>query len=274
MKPPTFLESTRWTAEHWEDGQLIHRLGRVGNELVAEWAGLAWLRASRDGSSYELVADPTIDPFGLEKLKNGAVSALLHQLRGGIALHASSVALNGKAVACTAGSGFGKSSTAAAFCARRGGELLADDMTQLEFSSEGIAVLPSERHHVLTEESCRVLGFQPLSGHTFDEEETKCGVVPARVAEGLVPLAAIIKLEWSDTFRLARIRGHDVLAALLPSVSRFVLDEQEAQLTEFRRLERLVGGVPIYVLARPRDFGRLEATLDLLEAITRGDPVE
>ena len=61
-------------------------------------------------------------------------------------------------------------------------------VTQLEFSGDRIAVLPSERYHVLNEESCRVFGMEPVLGHTFHEDSTKCGVTPMRVVETLVPL--------------------------------------------------------------------------------------
>src|SRR3569623_1241995 len=78
----------------------------------------------------EIIADllPHADAGAVRTLLAGRLMGYLLRQRGYLALHASAIALHGRAARFLGESGAGKSTTAAAFHARRGCQVLADDV--------------------------------------------------------------------------------------------------------------------------------------------------
>ena len=77
----------------------------------------------------EIIADPRprVDPLVLRVLLMGRVMAFLLRQRGWLSLHACGVVVDGMGVLFVAPSGEGKSTTAAAFCAK-GHRVVTDDL--------------------------------------------------------------------------------------------------------------------------------------------------
>lgn len=248
------MSDLRWIAEHHQDGVLLGRVGRVGPLLVAEWTGIARLSATREGELVSFEAEPTADPRHVEKIRCGSAELLLRHLRGRICLHGSSAALGDRAAVFIGSAGAGKSTLAAALC-RRGAALLGDDAVALEASPSGYTIPALERAHWLDAAACEALGAESCPRAVPGEKariETRRGVERAR-------LVAIVDLVFDDRgSSLVRLTGVEALAVLLSQVVRFVVDEPEASRREMDALAELVGRVPIYRLARTRDFGRIE----------------
>lgn len=255
---------TRWLAEYGDDGNVAFRIGRDGETFVAEWIGLATLVARRDGGA-ELIAAPGADPQDFEKIRRGGSRLLLRHLEGKLAMHGAAVEIDGRAVILLGRSGQGKSTLAAHACAHASATLLADDAVALDREPTGWLVAPLEENHWLDEGARRALDLPLVEGG-------KAPVRAPRVATRPVPLVAFVDLVFADiaTPRLARVEGTiAALAALVPQVVRFVLDEPDAQRHELEVLSDLVATIPVLCLARPRGYDALGATVDLISHLTR-----
>src|SRR4051812_40864640 len=114
------MSSVRWLAEYAEDGAVAFRIGRDGEELVAEWVGLARLTASRDRCQHRFEAEPGVDDAEVDKVRRGGANLLLRHLQGKLAIHGAAVARAGRAIILLGRSGQGKSTLAASLCTHDG----------------------------------------------------------------------------------------------------------------------------------------------------------
>jgi len=78
---------------------------------------------------------------------------------------------------------------------------------------------------------------------------------------------ALFALEFADgdSPSLRRLRGHDLLATILPCIPRMLVDDPLLQARELAQLRTLSDIVPVYALSRPRQLSGLRAAGDLLE---------
>jgi hypothetical protein len=248
-----------WLHRYPREGEVLFRLGRAQNELVADWPGVCTLRADRVTGVSELISAPGADPVLVEKLHRGLAAALLRHLVGKLTLHASAVAFYGRAVACFGESEAGKSTTMASLTRRPDAELVADDTLAIEFVGDDVQILPTEAVSWLRPEAHASLGH--------GEVTRKSPVAPPRAAREAVSLVALAKLTFDDSAarpHVRRLRGHAALAALVPSVVRFILDEHAAHRIECEQLAALVSAVPVFELLRKRDLASLSESGDLI----------
>ena len=247
----------RWISEQAIGEQIGFRLGRCDDGLVAEFVGIGTLSARRDGHQSTFTPAHGADPIAVNKLQQSLLPALLRHLTKKLTLHGSAVAWRGLAISCIGESGTGKSTTAAALCTGFDGEFVADDTSAVEFGDAHAELVPTERMHWLVSGS---IDPDP-QGHI------KRAVVPRASASKNPRLAAICRLLFDDAApgaELLRVRGQEALAAVLPSVIRFVLDEPAMQEHEFEQLGRLARTVPIYVLRRPRRAAEIQSSCQAL----------
>lgn len=255
----------RWIGEVAADGDVAFRIGRDGDELVAEWIDLCELRADRRGERVSLAAHPDADPRVIAKVERGLGAALVRQLRGETSLHASTVSKGGRAVAFLGRSGAGKSTLAAHACGARGFELLADDVVAVHLHDARADALPTEADHWLDAASRARLGLPAGDDGKHPVAARRVASAPAR----LVALVALGADTASEHVELVRLRGHAALAALVPCLVRFVIDEPEEQIHELERASSLVARVPLFELRWKRSFVALDAALDAVEELMR-----
>jgi hypothetical protein len=256
---PLLEHPVTWLADYSVAGEACFRIGRVGDEVIAEWVGAATLIARRDGTGARLTFEPTADLRTVEKIRRGSAWLLLRQLEGKIALHGSAVRYGNRALVFLGRSGDGKSTIAAAMC-RRGAELLADDAVGVDVTANGWVVQPHELDHWLDGAARRALGEG-----TAADEPRKAPVRSTSLASEPTMLAAFVALEFADVEpKLIRLHGIEAVAPLVPQVARLVIDEPERQKRELDLLFSLVDALPVHRLVRPRDLDRLEDVVDLV----------
>jgi hypothetical protein len=263
LNPANAAPGVRWIREWKEEGLADFRIGRDGEDLVAEWVGKGVLRASRSGERKQFVAFPGVDSRQVEKFHRGLVNAMVRHLEGKVTLHASGIALAGLAVALTGPSRSGKSTTTASLCRHADVEMLADDTLAIERGSNGYLVAPTEDTHWLPEDSAIALGVTP--GTTF-----KAHVAATRCARGPVPLAAIVKLVFdaaSPRPRLRAIQGREAFQILNRSLFRFIIDEPPAAIHDLEELSSLCAEVQILELVRRPSLDDLAACYDLIRGL-------
>jgi hypothetical protein len=258
------MNAVAWLAEYAEEGQVAFRIGRRGDELVAEWIGLARVIASRDGLTHRFEAEPGVDAAQLEKVRTGSAALLLRQLRGELALHGAAVGVGDRAIVLLGRSGQGKSTLAASLCASGGATLFSDDAVALERGTTrgSYELEPVERNHWLDAASRAA-----VAATATDASDDKAPVPARRVATKRARLVAIVDLAFDDeaTPCLTPVgRGLEAIAALVPQAVRFVVDEPERQRRELEALADLVEHVPVHRLVRPRDLSLLERAHPLL----------
>jgi len=263
----------RWLATYEDAGEIVFRIGRAEDQLIAEWIGVACLTASRDGSRFALDVVPGSDPREVEKIERGSARLLLRHAAGHLAFHGSAVGVDGRVRVLLGRSGQGKSTLAAWLCAH-GATLFADDAVAIDPVTVSVAAAPSwsvqaaEVHHWLDEEARQAVGLLAPS------EEESAGKLPMRSprpGSGSAPLAAFVELVFAEIAapRLVRLHGVDALAALVPQAVRFVLDEPALYRRELDQLSELVQHVDVFRLERPRDLAHLDSAGALVQHLSR-----
>ena len=240
----------RWFHEDRVEDEVRFRVGRSETGLVAEWPGLATLACASDGTQARLTAASGVSRRALAKLRSGHVRTLLRDLAGELGLHASAVSIQGRAVVFLGPSGAGKSTAAAEMCFRHGAQLLADDATALEIDGARVRVLPSERRHWLTPDSCRVLEV------TRSATRDKRAVRPATVARQAIPLVMVVALRFDPSGAAPAenpLRGSQAARWLLEAAVRFDVEDARARRRELEQVTSVYEHATCIELVRPAD---------------------
>jgi hypothetical protein len=177
-----------------------------------------------------------------------------------MSLHASAAARGEAAIAFLGGSTSGKSTFAADLCSREGFAMMADDVTFLEERPDGFWVIPSESTHWLRQDAAALLGATAVDGD-------KAPLLPARVARTPARLEGMVYLTFDESFpsaTLRRARGHDAFLWLRTSLFRFVIDEPDVDLSDFRKMAALHAKVPLCELTRRRSLTNLGECVELI----------
>lgn len=252
-----------WLAEHSVEGHLAFRIGRDGDHLVAEWPGLCELRSTRDGAEVSFSVEDDANPRLIAKIKAGLGAALVRHLAGETSLHACAFSRGREALVCLGPSGAGKSTLAAWMCSQRDHALLADDIVRVASLGEGTVAEPTEREHWLDIASSNLLGVE--ASFAWGKAPTPARVVAAEPARVRAMLA--LSFGSSSQVELVRLRGQRAIAAILPCLVRFVIDEPAVHIDEVSRIESILERTPIYELSAPRRFDALPAVAEALEAL-------
>lgn len=257
------MSSIEWLGKNVVDGEVQFRIGRDGNDLVAEWCGLCELRSDRLGSRASFVGVEGADARTIAKIERGLAAALVRHLRGGTSLHASAVARDGRGFAFVGPSGSGKSTMAAWLCRYAGYSLVADDILRVDFEHGSAVAVPVERDHWLDPASASALGVCPA------EREEKTPFESPRIAIEPAPLVALVSLAYEDASAhgIERVRGQRVMELLAPCIVRFVLDEPAVQVAELVAIERLLDRAPLYEARATRRWESLRTIAEALEEL-------
>lgn len=248
-----------WLGERREDGLLHARVGRRGDELVAEWTNVVRMFVGRDGGNPRFeVFDDGVDSRIVNKIIQGAAKVLLRQLRGELGVHGAAVATSHGAVAFVGRSGAGKSTLAATLCLRYGASLLADDVIALDESTLGSwSVVPTESEHWLLPSSRRALGLSDGIDAKLPETST--------AAAGAVALHSIYLVELGgEQMTTSSLAPASAFAELVPQLIRLVVDEPDAQRREFDKVSRLVETTSFYRLRQPNRLDSVDDTARMI----------
>ncbi len=247
------VESVKWDREWRSDGFVSHRFGRAGGLVVAEWSGVGRLYASLDGSSHRFEIDAGADSDVARRIQDFIAPSLVRHLQGEISLHASAVAIEGRAIAFVGASGAGKSTIAAALCARSRAELAADDIVYVSYIYGVPCVVPTERTNRLAPSS--------------DAPRSKQAVAPPRVAPSPRRLVAIVELVADDAAwkpALRPLEGAARFDAVSRAFMRFTSDDEATNLRDFHTIGSLAADVRIFALRRAWNAADIDRSVDVI----------
>jgi len=200
-----------------------------------------------------------------------ALAVLLHQ-RGLLVLHASSVNIDGRAVAFAAEKGEGKSTLAAAMHAR-GHPLVADDVLAVDLQSHNaVRVYPGFPQLKLAPDSASQLSPAPHElPRIHPDLDKRAGPAARGFAGQPAELVFIFVLRTGDGVQLqplppqqrfVELVRHSYLAPMLRSTGESA--------HHFEQVAQLTNRVPVFELQRPRNMALLDQTAHQIEDHVRG----
>lgn len=178
-------------------------------------------------------------------------------------LHGSAIRVRGACISIVGPSGHGKSTLAAALCAR-GAKLVSDGMTPVDLTNR--AVQPGPPRTKLSAESIGLLGFNVDALERIHPTSEKFYVPVESVDENDdVELSAVICVDAGDQLSLTRMKGAAAAFRLLSNAYLIGHLPKDFDVELFRRAAALADRVPVFALTRHKVPEQLSATVEYLE---------
>jgi hypothetical protein len=188
---------------------------------------------------------------------------------GYLSLHASAVAIDGRAVAFLAPKGFGKSTLAVAL-AMRGARLITDDSLPVFPHVRPTVTEGIRRARLCTDAAERLLGRRGYPARGADDKHVIGGLSDAQLWKGDAPLAVLYLLSSRGPAGSRTVVSRDQLPRRLSviAVTRqtkvgALLGKAEAG-TILDRVVSVVRAIPVYELRIRRDFACLHDVTEQL----------
>ncbi len=244
----------------------VHCISAATDAVLLGWGSVA-TALIRNGSELHVSRAPEIPDQVIRLLILGpALGVLLHQ-RGQIVLHASVMEVGGVAVALLGTKGAGKSTTAAALCAR-GHRLVADDLLVLDSGDPGVVrVQPGSPQLRLWPDAAQAIGRDPaLLPRLRADSHKRALPVPDSFRHETCPLGRIYLLKVGDTLALEPVEGQVRFIELVSHsyALRFVGSHGIGR-GHFQGCRQIAEHIPMYYLRRPTDLGRVCELAELIE---------
>ncbi|HLH77151.1 MAG TPA: hypothetical protein VKV28_10130 [Candidatus Binataceae bacterium] len=255
MAPARRLRAPRWVfRSQAPDGRSWLRCARIAQGYLLRFAGLADFFLAADGSRVACHASSfSRDDPALRHLALDQVMPLAWKLRGGEALHASAVAIDGRVCAFFGPTGAGKSTLAASFVAA-GYPLVCDDCLALLPPRDGapLEVQPAYPALRLWPDALTLMAEIPgevtLVASYADKQRWSANRAD-NFAAGVLPLHRLYRLERSSsgegvsTWQTPTTRA--AFMELVDATFRLDLSDRTLFKREFAALEQVARRIPM-----------------------------
>jgi hypothetical protein len=260
IEVPEALDDVIATGPNWQRSatQFLLEIPAIGRFLLESGRSIGFARAPDIG-------DQDIALF----LAGNVFGILLHQ-RNHIVLHASAIAVNGKAVLFCGVSGAGKSTIAAAL-GSRGYALVTDDQAAITLDDSGMPIVhPDGRFLKLWARSIDALKLDQRKGEAMRDRMEKFYVEPGLASEAAMPVGAVYMLAEDRPPRAAGIDRPNLVDGsrlLIANAYRPVLVRRMGQRQAYFQVGAAIAhAAGIFTLARPLRFSAMDETVARLEA--------
>jgi len=231
------------------------------NSIYRFWDIIGKFKITKDS----IMVDP-VKGLNIIILRNfllGTIFATLLRLRGLFILHASSININGSAVAFSGFKGYGKSTTAMAFY-NDGYPIIADDYISIEFDHDNIATIspgfPSLR---LSNESREFMGIDKFN---LDKQVDKTYFsVPKSFSGNIVPLKKIYILQRGEESKIIDLAPQKIFMELVKNTFGIYMFSKSELPDNFFQCERLVKDVDVSILEIPDSIERLPEVVKIVK---------
>ena len=216
-------------------------------------------------SGEQILYDPASD--GTERykifrrlLENQAMTVLLLQ-RGLLVLHASAVAVDGKAIVFLGSQTAGKSTMTTALH-ENGHSMIADDVVAIRFGDTTPMVVPGVPQIRLTSETCEELGIQNTVRYDHDWGPEKAYQQIAHQSPA-VPINRVYTLAENEPISIDRLDGVTAFIELVTNTyAQGLLSDTGATVDHFNQCSTLLQKTSVRQVNRPKDYGRLPEVID------------
>jgi hypothetical protein len=261
-----------WT---FPDGRIWAEFHRKRGEVIIRFPGLADFRLPGDGGAPACWPAPGLTDDTREHLFINQVLPLLQGRSGLLVLHASAVAIEGRAVAFVGRSGCGKSTLATAFGAG-GFPFLADDGLVVT-ERDGICMAQPSHPSIRLWNDSREALVPPEAACAGPVSYTDKARLLAGAGlphfESPLPLGAVCFLgqdEVGDT-RIRRLSGGGLLSECVQHSFLLEPDDPEVLERHFSTVASFTNAVPCYRLDFPRRYDSLPAVRHAIVAHVNGE---
>jgi len=208
-------------------------------------------------------------PTDIAIFRIGTVFGILLHQRGSIALHASGVRVNGRAVLFCGPSGAGKSTIAAAL-GERGFPLVADDLCAVTVEDDGTPLVqPDGRQLKLWDQAIAALGLQDGRGYAVRDSLKKYYFEPRAAHSQPLPLGAIYALREARPPHAAGIERPNVVdSALIIRRNAYrphLVNRMSQKPAYFHAATRIANSSGVFHLTRSLDFSAMADVIAGLE---------
>jgi hypothetical protein len=240
--------------------------GRLATgEVHVSWSDLFDFVVSADGSRIDVYAEPAngVEPVYTYLISQVISVALLEQKVE--SLHASAVAIGGKAIALIGESGFGKSTLTAALV-QAGAELVTDDLLVLREHADGYLAAPGAFRIKLEPATAVQLGIE-WSGVPMADGSGKLVYFldPAECCSSDIPLERILFIQpHASRASLEPVALADATRELLAATFNPLHTEASRLQRLLRNAELLARGSRTERLYVPRDLPNIDAVVNLI----------
>jgi hypothetical protein len=174
--------------------------------------------------------------------------AVLLALQGETTLHASAIAVEGRALAIAGDSGAGKSTLAALLCQRPGVKLVTDDVLRLLPMGEQVFCAPGAPDIRLRQSAAQLAEDCP-EARTEVTADSRIALRPRNIAVTRVPLHAIVlpcPQHGPRPLRIARLTGSRAMVALARCPRVWPWTHQNNLRQQFNWFAEVARSIPVY----------------------------
>ncbi|BAY48401.1 hypothetical protein SAMD00079811_60240 [Scytonema sp. HK-05] len=216
----------------------------------------------------EVVIDPVlgVEEALLRTILLGPILSILLRQRGLLVLHASCVDINNKAVAFMGGSGWGKSTLAAAFHTK-GYDILTDDVMPIEFVSDSPIVIPAYPQFKLFPEAVASLGQDTDRLSPVFQNSPKLSYKFERgFQQTPLPLQRIYVLDKGSAHKITKLQPQEAFVELVRHTRAISLVTNPQFVTSHMRLcSELINNVTFCRFTRKPSLTDLPELVKLIE---------
>lgn len=236
-----------------------------GDYLLAEIEGFGMLLVQK-GREIVLDPDPGVDESVVRMFLLGAIICILLRQRGLLVLHASSVVINGVAVAFMGESGWGKSTLAESFHSH-GYSILTDDVMAIQLDSQQPMVIPGFPQIKLWPDAAASLGHALDSLPLLHSQTVKrIHKLKDGFLQQSVPLKRVYVLAGGTHPEIIPLEPQQSFAELVRhSREMQALTAPEFLSAHFHQCTTLINQVSICSLRRQRSLAALPDLVKLIE---------
>lgn len=220
----------------------------------------------RQGREVIVTLVPDHDQAALRMLITGIVLAIVLVQRGRMVLHASAVAINGRAIIFLGNKGAGKSVMAGSLH-RHGHRMLADDTTVVKLDSVSLMVYSSPPRFKLWPDAIEALGRDSDTlPRLHPDLEKRSLQITHDGTTAMFPLDRLYVLAEGPEPRVVKLSAAAAFIEIVRHTyaSRWMTTPDP---DHFQQCVALTNRVEVYRLERPRQFTALPAVIQLLEEV-------
>lgn len=233
------------------------------HEAVLSWDDVGTF-VVRNGNEIVVSPAPNVEGQLLRTFLLGPVLPVLLRQRGFLVLHASAVAVGHQVFLFMGGSGWGKSTLAAALC-QQGYSLLSDDVTAIDMNTPHPTVIPGYPQVKLWPDSVRALGQDPeLLPRLNGSSEKRVSRNLSNFCQDPLPLARVFVLDDGTNLQITDLEPQAALVELVRHSSRVRELHTNCAPAHLRQCATIVNSVPLSRLTVPRSFSALSTVVSTL----------